>query len=100
VHVGLILPGFIATEGFPAEELTSKFVTRWMVSDVSKAAEAVYEAGVLGKPERYVPRPYGLIAVLKILAPGLVRRILSGGTAKMMTTKTGADAAEQEKART
>ena len=70
-----------------------------MVSDVGKAAEAVYEAGVLGKPERYVPRPYGLIGALKILAPGLVRKVLMGGAAKMMTTKTGADAAE-EKSRT
>lgn len=94
VHVGLIMPGFIATEGFPAEELTSSLLTRWMVSDARKAAEAVYEAGVLGKPERYVPRPYGLIAVLKILAPGLVRRVLSGGAGKLATTKTGADAAD------
>jgi short-subunit dehydrogenase len=100
VHVGLILPGFIATEGFPAEELRGNPLTRWMVSDVSKAAEAVYEAGVLGKPERYVPRPYGLVGALRILAPGLVRRILRGGAAKMMTTKTGADAAEEEEART
>jgi short-subunit dehydrogenase len=95
VHVGLVLPGFIATEGFPQAELTSKLTTRWMVSDVRKAAEAVYEAGVLAKPERYVPRPYGLIAALKILAPGLVRKVLRGGAAKMMTTKTAADAADQ-----
>ena len=101
VHVGLVLPGFIKTEGFPADELTAKFATRWMVSDVSKAAEAVYETAILGKAERYVPRPYALIAVMKILAPGLVRKILSGGAGKAMTTKTGADAAEQaEKTRT
>jgi short-subunit dehydrogenase len=101
VHVGLVLPGFIATEGFPAAELRQKIITRWMVSDVRKAAEAVYEAGVLGRPERYVPRPYGLIAVLKIVAPGLVRKVLSGGAAKAMTTSTGADAADQaEKSRT
>ena len=101
VHVGLILPGFIKTEGFPADELTSKLVTRWMVSDVRKAAEAVYEAAVLDKPERYVPRPYGLIAVLKILAPGLIRKVMRGGAGQMATTKTGADAADQaEKTRT
>ncbi len=93
--MGLILPGFIATEGFPAEELKGKTLTRWMVSDVRKAAEAVYEAGVLGKPERYVPKPYAIVGALKILAPGLARRVLSGGAAKAMTTKTGADAADQ-----
>ncbi len=100
VHVGLILPGFIATEGFPADELRGKLLTRWMVSDSAKAAEAVYEAGVLGRPERYVPRPYGIIGALKILAPGLVRKVLMGGAAKMMTTKTGADAAEEAEKKT
>lgn len=96
VHVGLILPGFIKTEGFPADELTSNLATRWMVSDVRKAAEAVYEAAILGRPERYVPRPYGLVAVLRILAPGLVRKVLGGGAGKMVTTRTGADVAEQK----
>ncbi|MCB0831713.1 MAG: SDR family NAD(P)-dependent oxidoreductase [Solirubrobacterales bacterium] len=96
VHVGLVLPGFIKTEGFPAGELTGKLATRWMVSDVFKASEAVYETAILGKAERYVPRPYALIAMLKILAPSLVRKILSGGAGKAMTTSTGADAAEKK----
>lgn len=95
VHVGLVLPGFIATEGFPAEELRAKAATRWMVSDVAKAAEAIFEAGPGGRAERYVPRPYGLVAVLKVIAPGVVRRVLAGGAAKVMTTRTGADANER-----
>jgi len=93
VHVGLVLPGFIATEGFPAEELKAKAVTRWTVSTPEKAAEAIVDAGLRGKAERYVPRPYGLVAVLRIVAPSLVRRILSGGAAKVMTTATKADEA-------
>lgn len=97
VHVGLVLPGFIKTEGFPADELTAKPATRWLVSDVRHAAEAVYETGILGRPERYVPRPYALVAVLKILAPGLVRKVLRGAAGKMVTTRTGADAAEARK---
>ena len=32
VHVGLVLPGFISTEGFPQSELTAKPWTRWIVS--------------------------------------------------------------------
>ncbi len=32
VHVGLVLPGFISTEGFPQTELTEKALTRWAVS--------------------------------------------------------------------
>ena len=88
VHVGLVLPGFIATEGFPAKELKAKAITRWTVSTPDKVAEAIVDTGLRGKAERYVPRPYGLIAVLRIVAPSLVRRILAGGAAKVMTTAT------------
>jgi len=95
VHVGLVLPGFISTEGFPQSELTEKPWTRWAVSTPEKAAEAIVEAGLGRKPERYVPRPYALAAALRILAPGLVRRVLGGDAAAVMTTTTGADMAER-----
>jgi short-subunit dehydrogenase len=95
VHVGLVLPGFISTEGFPQSELTSKPWTRWMVSTPEKGAEAIYEAGIGRKAERYVPRPYGLAAALRVLAPGLVRRALGGGAAQVMTTTTAADLADR-----
>jgi short-subunit dehydrogenase len=95
VHVGLVLPGFISTEGFPQAELTGRALTRWIVSTPEKAAEAIYQAGVERRPERYVPRPYALAAALRILAPGLVRRVLGGGAAQVMTTTTGADMAER-----
>src|ERR1700749_3043981 len=35
VHVGLVMPGFIRTEGFPATELREKALTRWVVSEPS-----------------------------------------------------------------
>jgi short-subunit dehydrogenase len=95
VHVGLVLPGFIATEGFPQAELRQRLLTRWVVSTPEKAAEAIYEAGPGGKAERYVPRPYALAAVARIIAPALVRRALSGGAAGALTTKTGADAGKE-----
>jgi uncharacterized protein len=94
IHVGLVLPGFISTEGFPQAELTGRALTRWIVSTPEKAAEAIYQTGVERRPERYVPRPYALAAILRILAPGLVRRALSGGAAQVMTTTTGADLRE------
>src|SRR5580692_9103414 len=81
VHVGLVLPGFISTEGFPQAELTAKPWTRWAVSTPDRAAEAIFEAGVGRRAERYVPRPYGLAAALRILAPRLVRRALGGSAA-------------------
>ena len=93
VHVGLVLPGFIATEGFPQSELTAKPWTRWVVSTPDRAAEAILQAGVGRSPERYVPRPYGLAAALRVLAPGLVRRALGGSSATVLTTTTGPDLA-------
>ncbi|MHB8243231.1 MAG: SDR family NAD(P)-dependent oxidoreductase [Solirubrobacteraceae bacterium] len=95
VHVGLVLPGFISTEGFPQSELTAKPWTRWIVSTPDAAAEAIYEAGIGRRPERYVPRPYGLAAALRVIAPGLVRRALGGSAAAVMTTTTGPDLAER-----
>jgi short-subunit dehydrogenase len=95
VHVGLVLPGFISTEGFPQSELTSSARTRWAVSTPEHAAEAIYEAGLGRRPERYVPRPYGIAAALRVLAPSLVRRVLAGSSASVMTTTTGADLAER-----
>src|ERR1039458_2912407 len=96
VHVGLVLPGFISTEGFPQSELTAKPWTRWAVSTPEKGAEAIYEAGIGRRPERYVPRPYALAAAFRVVLPGLVRRALSSGAASVMTTTTGADLNERE----
>jgi len=95
VHVGLVLPGFIATEGFPQTELTSNPLARRIVSTPERAAEAIREAGLGRRAERYVPRPYWLAAALRIFAPGLVRRVVGGRGAAMMTTTTGADLAER-----
>jgi uncharacterized protein len=89
VHVGLVLPGFIETDGFPATELREKALTRWIVSKPPTVAEAIYECGPGRKAERYVPRPYALAAHARILFPSLTRRVLSGGAASNLTTSTG-----------
>lgn len=94
VHVGMVLPGFIRTEGFPATELRERALTRWIVSKPEKVAEAIVDTGLRGKAERYVPRPYGLAGVARILAPRLVRRVLSGGAASSLTTSTGAESTD------
>ncbi len=87
IHVGMVLPGFVKTEGFPAAELLAKPHTRWLVSAPEKVAEAIVDAGPGGKAERYVPRPYWIPAALRILAPALVRRGTAGGA---FTTATKA----------
>ena len=79
VHVGLVLPGFVETEGFPATELKAKATTRWLVSRPEVVAEAILEAGPGGRAERYVPRPYWVAAAMRILVPSLVRRATAGG---------------------
>jgi uncharacterized protein len=93
VHVGLVLPGFISTEGFPQSELTEKPWTRWIVSTPEQGAQAIYDAGIGRRAERYVPRPYAIAAALRVLAPALVRRVLGGSAAAVMTTTTGPDLA-------
>lgn len=93
VHVGLVLPGFIATEGFPQKELVDSVKTRWLVSTPEKVAEAIMEAGPGGKAERYVPRPYWVVAAARIVAPRLVRRAIGGGSGAI-TPSTGADRAD------
>jgi uncharacterized protein len=91
VHVGVVLPGFVPTEGFPATELREKALTRLLLSSPEKVAEAIHQAGPGGRAERYVPRPYALAAALRILAPSLVRRVLGGGAASSLTTSTSDD---------
>ena len=73
VHVGMVLPGFISTEGFPQDEIKSKAATRWMVSTPDKVADAIVAAGPGGKPEVTVPKfPYRVLTSLRAVAPGLV----------------------------
>lgn len=83
IHVGLVLPGFVRTEGFPAEELLARRRTRWIVARPELAAEAILQAAGWGgrrpRAEVYVPRPYALLAALRILAPALVRRATATG---------------------
>ena len=77
VHVGLVLPGYIATEGFPARDLRRRPQTRWLVSKPEKVAKAVLAAGPGGRREVYVPRfPYALVPRLRYGLPALTRRVM------------------------
>ncbi|HEY1687567.1 MAG TPA: SDR family NAD(P)-dependent oxidoreductase [Solirubrobacteraceae bacterium] len=99
VHVGIVLPGFIPTEGFPAVELREKALTRMMLSTPERVAEAIYQTGPGGKAERYVPKPYALAAASRTLLPGLVRRVLRSGAAGSLTTSTIADGTDTDRTR-
>ena len=96
VHVGLVLPGFVQTEGFPQRELVSRWFTRLIVSRPEKVAEAIIDAGPGGKAERIVPRYYGVPVVLKAIAPWLVRRATGGGGALTPSTRADAEDAQRD----
>jgi len=88
IHVGLVLPGFIATEGFPATELRSHPLARFIVSRPEVVADAVADCALRGKAERYAPRYYWLAAAARVLFPRLVLRAVAGGA---FTTATNAE---------
>ena len=78
VHVGLVLPGFVSTEGFPHARLRDSLRTRWLVSGPEKVAKAIVAAGPGGRHEVYVSRPYLFVPKLRHLFPRLTRRALGG----------------------
>jgi short-subunit dehydrogenase len=96
VHVGLVLPGFVVTEGFPQAELVGRAATRWAVSRPEVVAEAILDAGPGGKAERYVPRAYWLAAAARVLLPRGVRWATGGGGLMTPTTRAGGGGAEVE----
>ncbi len=92
VHVGMVLPGFVATEGFPQRELVDRRLTRWIVSTPENVADAIMEAGPGGRAERYVPKPYWLAAMARIALPRAVRRFTgTGRLALAPMTKAGGE---------
>jgi short-subunit dehydrogenase len=77
VHVGLVVPGYVVTPGFPQRELLARRLTRWTVGTPDQVAQAIFEVAAQRKAERYVPRGYGLVAAARVLFPGFLRHLLS-----------------------
>ncbi|MBO9534152.1 MAG: SDR family NAD(P)-dependent oxidoreductase [Solirubrobacteraceae bacterium] len=88
VHVGTILPGFIATEGFPQRELLAKRTTRWLVGKPEMVADAAEHLIRTRRPERHAPPAWRLMSLLAAVAPRLVARIVA---APEMTPSTTTD---------
>jgi short-subunit dehydrogenase len=95
VFIGVVLPGFVVTEGFPQRELLARRLTRWAVASPDDAAQAIFEVAAKRKAERYVPRGYAMVAAARVLFPGLVRRTLSSKGAALATPQSGGDAAKE-----
>ena len=88
VHVGIVLPGFIPTEGFPQRELAERRLTRRMLGTPEQAAEAIVAAGLGRKAEVYVPKLYRALAAVRTVAPPIVRRVLRSKRADVLATST------------
>lgn len=75
VHVGLVIPGFIATEGFPQTELVDNARTRWAVSTADEVAEAIVRAGPGRESQVHVPRAWAIATAARAIAPGLIPKV-------------------------
>lgn len=83
VHVGLVMPGFVPTEGFSTgRSVASHPVLRHLVGSERGVAEAIVDCALRGRAERYSPRFYGLAAVVRAAAPVLVRGALDRRAAR------------------
>lgn len=87
VHVGLILPGFIATEGFPQQELLDKAATRRLVGKPEHVAEAAAHLLRTRRPERHAPPLWRVPTLLVALVPRVVAKVV----AKPAMTPTATD---------
>jgi short-subunit dehydrogenase len=75
VHVGLVLPGFIATEGWPQSAIKSKPGGRLLVKTPDVVAGAIVSAAG-GRAEVMVPGfPYRGVVVLRAFIPNIFMRL-------------------------
>lgn len=91
VHVGLVLPGFVGTEGFPQAELKRSWKTRWLVTEPETIAAAVEDVVVNARAERYAPRYYWIAVAARAVAPGLVRAVTGGKASQHLDTNVNRD---------
>lgn len=73
VHIGLVEPGPVPTEGFPQEALKNDRYLRWTLASPEDVSEAVMSSIAGGKVQRTVPRWYYLLQIPRLLAPPLFR---------------------------
>lgn len=77
VHVGTILPGYIATEGFPQRELLAKRSTARLVGRPEQVADAALRLVRSRKAERYTPRAWRLATLFAAVFPARMARVVA-----------------------
>jgi uncharacterized protein len=75
ITVSLVEPGPVPTEGFPQRAMTTHPVGRHVIAGVEDVSREVLRAIAGGDLQRTVPRVYGLLPLLRLLAPRVWDRI-------------------------
>ncbi|HEX2240891.1 MAG TPA: SDR family NAD(P)-dependent oxidoreductase [Actinomycetota bacterium] len=73
IHVGLVLPGPIPTEGFPQTALTRHPLLKYATGTDADVSAAIRDVIEHGKMERTVPRWYYLLRLPPIVLPPIYR---------------------------
>ena len=71
VHVGLVEPGPVPTEGFPQRDLLGDRLLRRAVSSADEVSRAIRKSAAGHKLQRVVPRAYHLLTIARYLSPPL-----------------------------
>ena len=75
IHVSLVLPGPIPTEGFPQSALVDDRVMKHALGSAADVSAAIRDAIEHSKFERVVPRWYYALQLPKLLTPPLYRYV-------------------------
>jgi NAD(P)-dependent dehydrogenase (short-subunit alcohol dehydrogenase family) len=75
IHMSLVEPGFIPTEGFPQKGLVDDPMLRRILGTEGQVSAAIRDAIVNRKYQRVVPRWYYLLQVPRVLTPWVWRNL-------------------------
>ena len=92
VHVGVVEPGFIPTEGFPQKAFLNSPLLRLALGSEEGVSRAIRDCIEGKKLERIVPRWYYLLTLPRVVAPGVYRsatRRLGRSRVAARVTETG-----------
>ncbi len=77
IYVSSVEPGFVATEGFPQEDLVNDPWLSRLLGTEAQVSEAIRDAIARRKPQRVVPRWYHVFQVPKVVTPGVFRFVFN-----------------------
>lgn len=87
IHVSLVEPGLIPTEGFPQNEFVNHAVLQRVLGTPEQVSAAIVDAIQDKKMQRVVPRWYYLLQVPRVLAPPLVRTVQKSVVARFTSRR-------------